>query len=160
MVVRAAQSNVVTLNDARTGTVIRTLLTGSKVAVSRCLRDGRIVIIDSPPDGTVMHLFAGDGSPVRDIPLGPGTPAWFAGDDGTHVVLMTEMSGTRNLVSINVNRGVVERRETNAGHWTETGFFDLRPAIGPLREVVYKDTQKHVMAWNPATGASRRIAGG
>ncbi len=160
MVVRPAQSSVVTLNDARTGTVIRTLLTGSRASVSRCLRDGRIVIVDSTPEGTVLHLFAGDGSPVRDIPLGPSAPAWFAGDDGTHVVLLTEMSGTRNLVSIDVNRGVVERRESNVGQWTQTGFFDLRPAIGPLREVVYQDTQKHVMAWNPATGASRRLVGG
>jgi hypothetical protein len=160
MVVRPAQSSVVTLNDARTGAGIRTLLTGSQVSVSRCLRDGRIVIIDSAHDGTVMHVFAPDGSPVRDIPLGTSAPAWFAGDDGAHVVLLTEMSGTRNLVSIDLNRGVVERRESNVGQWTQTGFFDLRPAIGPLREVVYKDTQKHVMAWNPATGATRRIVGG
>jgi hypothetical protein len=160
MVVRVVQSSVVTLNDARTGTVIRTLLAGSNASVSRCLRDGRIVVIESPPGGTVMHLFAPDGSPVRNIPLGPSAPAWFAGDDGTHVVLLTEMSGTRNLVSIDVNRGVVDRRESNVGQWTQTGFFDLRPAIGPLREVVYQDTQKHVMAWNPATGATRRIVGG
>jgi hypothetical protein len=160
LVVRVAQSHVVTLNDARTGTVIRTLLTGSNASVSRCLRDGRIVVIESPHDGTVMHLFAGDGSPVRDIPLGPSAPAWFAGDDGTHVVLLTEMSGTRNLVSIDVNRGVVERRESSVGQWTQTGFFDLRAAIGPLRELVYQDAQKHVMAWNPTTGATRRIVGG
>ncbi len=160
MVVRALRSNVVTLNDARTGTVIRPLLTGSNVSVSRCLRDGRIVVIESPNGATVMHVFAPDGSPVRDIPLGSSSPAWFAGDDGTRVVLLTEMSGTRNLVSIDVNRGVVERRESNVGQWTQTGFFDLRPAIGPLREVVYKDTQKHVMAWNPATGTTRRIVGG
>jgi hypothetical protein len=160
MVVRVAQSNVVTLNDARTGTVIRTLLTGSNASVSRCLRDGRIVVIESPPGGAVMHLFAPDGSPVRDIALRPSAPAWFAGDDGTHVVLLTEMSGRRNLISIDVNRGVVERRETNIGQWTQIGFFDLRPAIGPLREVVYQDVQKHVMAWNPTTGASRRLVGG
>jgi hypothetical protein len=160
MVVRVVQSSVVTLNDARTGTVIRTLLAGSNASVSRCLRDGRIVVIESPPGGTIMHLFAPDGSPVRNIPLGPSAPAWFAGDDGTHVVLLTEMSGTRNLVSIDVTRGVVDRRESNVGQWTQTGFFDLRPAIGPLREVVYQDTQKHVMAWNPATGATRRIVGG
>ncbi|HXH95516.1 MAG TPA: WD40 repeat domain-containing protein [Thermoanaerobaculia bacterium] len=160
MVVRVAQSNVVTLNDARTGTVIRTLLTGSRASVSRCLRDGRIVVIETQPGGTVMHLFAPDGSPVRDIALGPSAPAWFAGDDGTHVVLLTAMSGTRNLVSIDVNRGVVERREPNVGQWTQGGFYELRPAIGPLREVVYQDMQKHVMAWNPTTGASRRIVGG
>jgi hypothetical protein len=160
MVVRVVKSNVVTLNDARTGMVIRTLLTGSYASVSRCLRDGRIVVVDSPHSGTVMHLFAADGSPVRDIRLGPSTPSWFAGDDGTHVVLLTEMSGTRNLVSIDVNRGVVERRKSNVGQWTHTSFFDLRPAIGPLREVVYKDTQKHVVAWNPTTGATRRIVGG
>jgi hypothetical protein len=59
-----------------------------------------------------------------------------------------------------VNRGVVERRESNVGQWTQGGFYELRPAIGPLREVVYKDTQKHVMAWNPVTGATRRIVGG
>lgn len=160
MVVRPAQSSVVTLNDARTGAVIRTLLAGSKVSVSRCLRDGRIVIIDSAHDGTVMHVFAPDGSPLREILLGPSEPAWFAGDDGRHVVLLAEVSGTRNLVSIDLNRGVVDRREPNVGQWTQTGFFDLRPAIGPLREVVYKDTQKHVMAWNPETGAARRIVGG
>jgi len=159
MVVRASPSDV-TLNDARTGMVIRTLVTGTNVSESRCLRDGRIVVVDSPHDAIVMHLFASDGTPVRDIPLGPGSPLWFAGDDGAHVVLMTEMSDSRNLVSVDVNRGVVERRETDVSGRGQIGFFDLRPAIGPLREVIYKDTQEHVMAWNPATGASRRIVGG
>lgn len=158
MVVRASRSNVVTLNDARTGAVIRMLLNGAAVSVVRCLRDGRIVIVDVAQAGAVLHVFAPDGSPLRDIPLGPSNSTWFAGDDGTRVVLMTgRLSPSRALIAVDLNRGVIERRETGVGEWVGGGWYDVRPPIGPLREVVYKDMEKQVVAWNPATGAKRRI---
>jgi hypothetical protein len=159
MVVRIARSNVVTLNDAQTGAVIRTLLTGTSASIARCLRDGRFVVTDTAHETSVMHVFSPDGSPLRDIALGNSTPASFAGDDGTRVVLLTDVAGARQLLAVDVNRGIVEKRETDVGERAQTSSQDLRPGIAPIHEVVYKDKQNHVMAWNPATGNKRRIAG-
>jgi len=156
MVVRAGRSSVVTLNDARTGAVIRTLASGPNLATSRYLRDGRIIVVDTPENAPVLHLFAADGSPIRDIALGRGNYTGFAGDDGTRVILMTSRPGT--LVAINLDRGVIERQESGANEWIGSNWYEVRPPIGPLREVVYRDSEKHVVAWNPATGAKRKIA--
>jgi hypothetical protein len=153
MVVKQARSHVVTLNDAATGAVIRTLLNGTKVSVARSLRDGRIVIIDGP----VMHLLAPDGSPIRDI-AGLSGLNWFVGDDGTRVVLMTRTGNAAlELIAVDLNRGSIERRESGVGDGVGGGWFDVRPPIEPLREVVYKDMENHIVAWNPATGAKRRV---
>ncbi|MEA2237885.1 MAG: hypothetical protein QOC81_2609 [Thermoanaerobaculia bacterium] len=159
MVVRMSRSNVVTLNDARTGAVIRTLLTGTDVSIARYLRDGRIIVTDTAQGTNVMHVFAPDGTPIREIALGNSPPASFAGDDGTLVALMTDVPGGRELVAVDLNRGVIERRETDVSEPAHSSSNDLRPGIAPIHEVVYKDKQNHVMAWNPATGAKRRIAG-
>jgi hypothetical protein len=154
MVVKVARSNVVTLNDASTGAVIKTLLTGTNVSGARCLRDGRIVIID----GSVMHVLAPDGSPIRDIALGTNGSIWFAGDDGTRVVLMTRAGNRqRDLIAVNLTNGSVERRESGVSDGVGSIWFDIRPPIEPLREVIYKDMQNHVVGWSPATGAKRRI---
>jgi len=156
MIVRSRNSNTVTLNDAATGAVIKTLLVGKAVSTSRYLRDGRIVIVD----GATMHLFAPDGTPTRDVALGSNTPAWFAGDDGSRVILVTHKDRTpRELVAIDLNRGTIERRESGIREWADGAiWFDARPPIAPLREVIYRDAQNHVVGWSPATGAKRRIA--
>lgn len=161
MVARVFRSNIVTLNDARTGAVIKTLLQGSNVSSARCLRDGRIIVVDAPRNAAVLHVFAPDGTPLRDIPLGPSESTRFAGDDGTRVVLMTETLGqSRSLIAVDLNRGEIERREIDVGEFVGSSWwFEVLPPIQPLREVVYKDMQQHVMGWNPATGAKRRIAG-
>jgi hypothetical protein len=159
MVAHELRSNTVTLNNARTGAVIKTLLQGSNVSSARSLRDGRITIVDAPRNELVLHLFAPDGTPLRDIPLGPGDDTWFAGDDGTRVVLMIEsLRQPRALIAVDLNRGVIERRETDVSGWVGSSWWlDVLPPIQPLKEVVYKDIQGHVMTWNPATGAKRRI---
>ncbi len=153
MVVKQARSHVVTLNDAATGAVIRTLLNGTSVSVARSLRDGRIVIIDGP----VMHLLAPDGSPIRDI-AGFSGLNWFVGDDGTRVVLMTRTGrDARELIAVDLNRGAIERRESGVSEGVGGGWFDVRPPTAPLREVIYKDMQNHIVGWSPATGAKRKI---
>src|SRR3954470_20979421 len=115
MVVNIAHSHVVTLNDASTGAVIKPLLTGTNVSGARWLRDGRIVIID----GSVMHVLTPDGSPIREIALGTNGSIWFAGDDGTRVVLMTRAgnNGQRDLIAVNLTSGSVERREPGVSDW-------------------------------------------
>jgi hypothetical protein len=156
MIVRTEHSKTVTLNDAATGAVIKTLWNGKAIATSRYLRDGRIVIVD----GATMHLFAPDGSPIRDIALGFNSPVWFAGDDGSRVTLVTsEDRSPRELIAIDLTRGIVERRESGVRNWADGAiWFDARPPIEPLHEVIYKDMQNHIVGWNPATGAKRRIA--
>jgi hypothetical protein len=153
MVVLNPHSNTVTLNDAATGAVIKPLFTGTAVSVAHTLRDGRIVIVDGP----VMHLFASDGSAIRDIPLGTNRSYSFAGDDGTRVALLTRMGNIpRELLAVDLNRGTIAHRQPGIGDWAHA-WFDIRPPIESLHEVVYRDRQNNLMAWSPATGATRRI---
>ena len=161
MLVRQAHGGGLTLNDARTGAPIKTLATGTNVKAARYLRDGRIVFIDGPDSATVLHVLAADGTPQRDIPLGAKKWAMLIGDDGARVVLtdLDAAPGKRMLEAINIDRGVIERRET-IDDWVYSGSVDARPPIQPLREVFYIDASHHIMAWNPATGAKRTITGG
>jgi hypothetical protein len=149
-----------TLNDARTGVPIRTLATAPDVKAARYLRDGRVAFIAGPDSATVLHILSAAGEPQRDIPLGARKSAMFMGDDGARVVLTdVDASGTRMLEAINIDRGVVERRELIAD-WVPPGPMEFRPAIQPLREVFYADANHHIIAWNPVTGGKRAITGG
>jgi hypothetical protein len=125
---------------------------------ARYLRDGRIAFFDGPDSATVLHILAADGTPQRDIPLGARKSAIFIGDDGAHVVFTTEdgASGRRMLESVNIEGGIIERREPIAD-WISSGTIDTRPPTQPLREVFYFDANNHIVAWNPATGAKRSI---
>jgi ABC-type transport system involved in multi-copper enzyme maturation permease subunit len=161
MLVRAIHGDRLTLNDARTGAPIRTLVSGTQLKTARYLRDGRIAFIDGTNSAAVLHILAADGSPQRDIALGAKQSTMFIGDDGTRLVLtdIDATSGKRMLESVNINRGVIERREP-IHDWVPSGVFDPRPPIEPLRDVFYVDAGGNIMAWNPATGAKRAITGG
>jgi ABC-type uncharacterized transport system permease subunit len=153
-------ADVVTLNDARTGALITTLASGTHAKTARFLRDGRIAIIDGPASATVLHILTAGGVPERDVPLGPSHQTIFIGDDGVRIVLFDVGSpGGNALIAVNLNHGVIERRQT-VPRWVPSGFGDPRPPILPLRDVFYGDANGHMMSWNPATGATRRITGG
>jgi ABC-type transport system involved in multi-copper enzyme maturation permease subunit len=160
MLMRAIHGDTLTLNDARTGAPIKTLATGTQLKTGRYLRDGRIAFIDGANSAAVLHILAADGTPQRDIALGAKQFTMFIGDDGTRVVLtdLDATSGKRMLESININRGVIERREP-IHEWVPSGVFDPRPPIEPLREVFYVGDAGHILAWNPATGGKRTITG-
>ena len=68
----------------------------------------------------------------------------------------TSASGQRMLEAINIDRGVVEHREP-VRDWVPSGVIRTRPPIQPLREVFYTDDKGHIVAWNPATGAKRKL---
>jgi ABC-type transport system involved in multi-copper enzyme maturation permease subunit len=157
MVVRLGRSGALTLNDARTGALIKTLYNGSNGTIELCLRDGRIAIVEMQPGISVLHLFAPDGSSLRDIPLDAKNYTSFAGDDGTRVIIVASIGSARALVAVNLDRGLIERQETDVREWIGSNWLDVRQPVPPLREVIYKDAQKHIMGWNPATGAKRRI---
>jgi len=158
MLMKVAGSGALTLNDARTGAPIRALATGTQLKTVRYLRDGRIAFVDGPNSATVLHILAADGTPQRDVPLGAKGWTTIVGDDGTRIVLndVDSASGKGMLEAINLDRGIIERREPIAD-WIPSGFLDTRPSIQPLREVFYLDANNHLMAWNPATGAKRAI---
>lgn len=158
MLVRpAGGADTLTLNDARTGMLITTLTSGTNVKAALFLRDGRIVIVEGPESATVLHILSASGVPQREIPLGPSHRTMFVGDDGKRVVLFQYvMAGRGTLIAADLNRGVVERREA-VPWWVPSGVVDPRPAIEPLRDVLYGDANGHIVSWNPATGAKRRI---
>jgi hypothetical protein len=161
MLVRQPREDVLTLNDARTGAVIRTLTTGTHLKAAHYLRDGRIAVVDGPDSATVLHILAADGTSNRDIPLGAKQATTIVGDDGTRVVLNDAdvASGRRVYESVNMTSGVIEHREP-IRDWVSSGVFDTRPPIEPLREVFYVGDEGRIVAWSPATGAKRMITGG
>lgn len=161
MLVRRSREDVLVLSDARTGEPIRTLASGTRVKAARFLRDGRIAIVDGPDSATVLHVLTAEGVPQRDIPLGPSTWTTIVGDDGTRVVLTSQISAEHStLMAIDVNRSVVERREAIRDLIPLNLELDLRPPIGPLRDVFYRDDRGRIVSWNPANGAKRMITGG
>ena len=163
LLVKRSREDVLRLLDARTGAPVRTLSSGTQVKTARFLRDGRIAIVDGPESAAVLHILAADGTPQRDIPLGPIHWVTFVGDDGERVVLSADTSPkVSELIAVNFNRGVIERREAIID-WVPSGLTDTRPPIAPLREVFYSDFhngKSHIVAWNPATGGKRMITGG
>jgi hypothetical protein len=148
------------LNDARTGAPIKTLANGTQLKTSRFLRDGRIAFIDGPDTQLVLHIVTADGTPQRDIPLGPRKRTSIMGDDGTRVVLtaIDLASGSRSYEAVNITSGVVERRQP-IRDWVASGGFETRPAIEPLRELFYVADNGGIAAWNPATGNRRMVTG-
>jgi len=159
VLVRQSHEDRLTLNDARTGAVIKTLTNGTQLKAARYLRDGRIAIVDGPDSATVLHILAADGTPQRDIPLGANETTRIVGDDGTRVVLNEGSSDRGTLEAVNITSGVVEHREPIRAP-VSSGVFEIRPPIEPLREVFYIGEGDRVVAWNPATGAKKRITGG
>jgi len=162
MIVRRHNVDGVTLNDARSGAIIKTLVGGKNVLNYRFLRDGRMAIVEGPPSKTTLHIFSPGGTLQRDIPFDGGERVGFVGDDGTRVVLSvaSKESSPRTLVAINLDRGVIERSERSGLDWTMAGAWESRPPIEPLREVIYGDGAGHIVAWNPVTGARRMVTGG
>ncbi|MGA8808907.1 MAG: hypothetical protein WB973_13605 [Thermoanaerobaculia bacterium] len=161
MLVRRSREDVVTLNDARTGSAIRTLTTGTPFKDAHYLRDGRIALVDGPDSATVLHVLAADGTPQRDVLLGAKRLPSIVGDDGTRVVLneVDSASGRRVLEAVNITTGVIEHREP-IREWVYSDVFETRPPIEPLREVFYFGDGGRILAWNPATGGKRTITGG
>jgi hypothetical protein len=161
MLMRPIKVDMLTLNDARTGAPIKTLASGTQLKTAVYLRDGRIAFIDGTNAAAVLHILAADGTPQHNIALGAKQFTMFIGDDGTRVVLtdLDTTSGKRMLESVNIDRGVIERREP-IHEWVPSGVFDPRPPIEPLRDVFYAGDGGHILAWNPATGGKRTITGG
>ncbi|MEA2415994.1 MAG: hypothetical protein QOI58_2651 [Thermoanaerobaculia bacterium] len=161
MLVRQSHEDVVTLNDARTGAAIRTLTTGTPFKNAHYLRDGRIAVVDGPDSATVLHIFAADGTPQRDVPLGAKKATRMVGDDGARLVLndVDVATGRPMLEAVNVTSGVIEHRQP-VRDWVDSGVLETRPPIEPLREVFYVGDEGQILAWNPATGGKRLITGG
>ena len=161
MLVHAFRSDMLSLNDARTGAAIKTLSTGAPVKAASYLRDGRIAFVDGPNSAAVLHILATDGTPQREISLGAKKWVTILGDDGPRVVLTdTDVaSGNRMFEAVNIISGAIEHRQP-AHDSVASVVFDPRPAIEPLHDVLDIDAQGHVVAWNPATGATRKITGG
>lgn len=161
MLVHAFHGDTLTLNDAQTGAVIRTLGPAAQFMDARYLRDGRIALVDGPDSAAVLHILTADGTPQRDIPLGARKSTSIVGDDGTRAVLddVDTASGQRMFEAVNITSGVIEHREPIHDSVISYGF-DMRPPIEPLHEVLDINAQGHIVAWNPATGGKRMVTGG
>jgi hypothetical protein len=166
MLIHRNDTDEITLNDARTGAVIKVVAsTRNDVLLSRFLRDGRMAIVEGPPSNATLHLLSSDGTLLREFHFDAGSERLsYLGDDGTRMVLSawnTLDPGPRSITSINLDSGIVERTERGPFVWAMTSsYWDSRPPLLPLREVFYGDNPGRIVAWNPATGAKRMIARG
>ncbi len=161
MLVRPARTDNLTLNDARTGMVIRQLSIGSPAGAMRFLRDGRIALVVGPHASPRLDILSSEGAVEKEIPLGPSNWTTFVGDDGDRVVLAVKRDRGDELLAVALNRGLVERREP-IREWVRAsaGMSDPRPAMEPLRDVLFTDAENHIIRWSPGSGAKKVITGG
>lgn len=152
ILVHRSKSHLMTLNDARTGAIIAPV-GGSDVRTADFLRDGRVVYIDGPDSRHVLHVLAAGSMPQRNVILGASRWPRIVGDDGQRLVIENDAE----VLAIDLGRGVIERR---AQAIRVMASPEVRTALEPLREVIYLDEDKHIVAWNPANGAKRMITGG
>lgn len=152
MLVHRLNSNLITLNDARTGAMIAPV-GGSDVRTAGFLRDGRVVYIDGPYSRRVLHVLGSGSLPQRNVILGASQWSWIVGDDGQRLVIQNGAE----VLAIDLGRGTIERRAQATRVMPSP---EARTALEPLREVFYIDKDKHVVAWNPANGAKKMITGG
>lgn len=132
----------------------------------RILADGRIAVVSSGPERT-LRLFAPDGSPLRDIPIGSAERIRVGNEtqDGHLIVSLylkqtwegSTGQGWETLV-VDLNGGRVTRRDRDivpAYAWWPT---DPRAgAPNASGEILVTDASGEVLRWNPTNGAKKKL---
>jgi len=145
------------LADAHTGATLATLPVTTKIAFATAvLRDGSIAIIKD----SRVHVFAANGTPVRQIAL-PTRRGWISGEvDGGKLIVLgldasnDEGSGSgRRMFVIDVARGVVERTMNDlkgpVPDWSDLST----PQFRANQQLAAVNAERKLVLWNPSTGA-------
>lgn len=153
--------------DGRTGALRASLPTGPGGFLgARFLSDGRLAVM-SAESPRVLHIFAADGTHVRDIPLGPSARTRILTElaSGKLIVAldMTEAleggtgRGWQTLV-VDLNSGDVQRREQDVvpalQWWSTDPRIDVPNATGVVFVV---DSAGKLWRWNAVTGEKKKL---
>ena len=139
------------LADARTGATLAPLTSGSAV---RFLADGSIAAVELRGEQAFLRHFDTHGAPLGEVPLGRYASGLVTGGDSHRVIvqLRTQQHAAWSLASVSLDRGTVERTDTTLhGAMLDSGR--------PLPNEILCLGGKGVVAWNPANGSKRVVAG-
>lgn len=137
-----------TVYDAAT---LAPLFTLDRSAPSRFLEDGSIAQTQTRDGHAFVQHISAAGERLAEIAL-PYASAWITTTRGSRAFLQVRSDGSATVVSVDVARGVVERVDP-----------ELRRVLrgerhGSSAEILCT-TRHGLVAWNPATGAKRTVAG-
>jgi hypothetical protein len=160
---------MVQLVDASTGTMhfgVSPSLPDAKPSSAWLLEDGRIALIESRGDQLVLRMFAADGRPAGELPLGTGEVARieFEVPDGVIVVGMTARMES-------LGRGFIAQWRTLSIDTKKLALLHasdhLRPVpdawmgIGagasPHTTVACLDADKRIVRWDALTGKGEPV---
>lgn len=143
--------------DARTGATLATLpVVTSNAVATAILRDGSIAMIRS----SRLHVFAADGTPVREIAL-PAQRTWISGEveGGKLIALATDkVEGDwtgrgRRMFVIDVARGTIERTMNDlkgpVPQWSDARLSQFRAN----QQLAAVNAEGKLALWNPTSGA-------
>lgn len=139
--------------DASTGATLVKL--GRPGAVSpRFLADGSLAATVMENDRVTLRRLAADGAVLQEVPLGGYAEASVEGGDAHRMLLEVRKAkpDPPMLAMVNLDRGVIEKVEPSLRR-------TLSDSSQPLGTEILAVTSTGVVAWNPATGAKRLIAG-
>jgi hypothetical protein len=139
------------LADARTGATLAPLTSGTAV---RFLADGSIAAVELRGGGAFLRHFDPHGAPLGEVALGQYAGGLVAGGDSHRVIvqLRTQQHARWSLASVSLDRGAIERTDaTLHGAMLESGR--------PLPNEILCVGGTGIVAWNPASGAKRVVAG-
>jgi ABC-type transport system involved in multi-copper enzyme maturation permease subunit len=115
----------------------------------RFLDDDTLVAIEVRNGEVFVRHLSASGAPLGEIAVGRSASAWLAGTSGTRAFVELLNGGVQNVASVDLARGVVERMDG-----------EIRRIVrGGASNEVLCITAHGVIAWNPATGDKRVVAG-
>ena len=130
------------LCDARTGTVLKTLLRQTAHGTGYFLWDGRILAIDRTSTDTVLHLFTPEGEELKTFSLGAPRRVRVGAEPAPNQVMLE----TWEVGSGMLKTGDVRRLDLAAG------TVQVLPGIKPCRSfwTFYQDAWWHPASSRPA----------
>jgi hypothetical protein len=147
----------VRLRDGTTGALIATLVEGARWRHAGLLADGRIVVAAASEGRTWLSLFDRDGTPLREVELGPGGPVCGLLEVAPSQVAvgLGPFSTPKETAIVDVDSGQVVDRlmglrpaETSPGAPARTGGTAL-----------FTESAGEIVSLDLATGERRFLAG-
>ena len=167
---RAGGGTSITVADARTlvPSYVYKVEDGVRVGSASPLADGTLLITETRAGGTVARVIGRNGLLLREIPLGVAGRAFLSAElPGNKVVLAgppIHRPGEDDpwgALVLDVDRGVIVRRAAFRLAVIPTFDWATDPRCAdPLPRILSgADGEGRWAAWNPETGAAKRISG-
>jgi ABC-type transport system involved in multi-copper enzyme maturation permease subunit len=143
----------ISVADASTGATLISLGRAGTV-MPRFLADGNLVVSAMHEGRAMLRRLSPEGTVLQEVLLTGYGDAWVAGGDAHRVLLQVQKgkSDVSMLALVDLDRGVIEKVEPSLR-------FALNDPSQPLGAEILAASATGVVAWNPATGGKRLIAG-